>query len=222
MKCLHALSFVPVLLAALASPALGQDAAPSYPQEPPGAYFIFAGGSSFNQDFDNPSAAFGGEYGDRLHRDVFAYASLMWIENLMSQQMRDYLVTGSEILGEEVRGRDRGMAFTVGATYSLPVNRRLRPFFGGGFGFVNLRRDIQSPSRGSFARTFPELTGLNDGIIEPGTLSSNKPLGELMVGYGGQFGRNGYFDVRYRYDRVFDVLENIDFSQVTASIGFSF
>jgi opacity protein-like surface antigen len=146
----------------------------------------------------------------------------MWIENLMSQQMRDYLVTGSEILGEDVRGRDRGMAFTVGATYSLPVNRRLRPFFGGGFGFVNLRRDIQSPSRGSFARTFPELTGLNDGNIEPGTVSSNKPLGELMVGYGGQFGRNGYFDVRYRYDRVFDVLENIDFSQVTASIGFSF
>src|SRR5678815_1536296 len=185
MKCLHALSFVPVLLAALASPARGQDAAPTYPQEAPGAYLIFAGGSSFNQDFDNPSAAFGGEYGDRILRDLDAYASLMWIENLMSQQMRDYLVTGSEILGEEVRGRDRGMAFTVGAKYSLPVNRRIRPFFGGGFGFVNLRRDIQSPSRGSFARTFPELTGLNDGVIEPGTLSSNKPLGELMVGYGG-------------------------------------
>jgi len=221
MKRLHALSFVPVLLAALASPALGQDAAPSYPQEAPGAYFIFSGGSSFNQDFDNPSAAFGGEYGDRLHRDVFAYASLMWIENLMSQQMRDYLVTGSEILGEEVRGRDRGMAFTVGATYSLPVNRRLRPFFGGGFGFVNLRRDIQSPSLGSFARSFPELTGLNDGVIEPGAVSSNKPLGELMVGYGGPFGKNVYFDVRYRYDRVFDSLENIDFSQVTAAVGFA-
>lgn len=221
MKCLHALSFVPVLLAALASPALGQDAAPSYPQEAPGAYFTFAGGSSFNQDFDNPSAVFGGEYGDRVHRDVFAYVSLMWIENLMSQQMRDNLVTGGEILGEEVRGRDRGMAFTVGATYALPVNRRLRPFFGGGFGFVNLRRDISTASLGDITRLFPEMTGLNDGVVEPGAESANKPLGELMVGYGGAFGKNGYFDVKYRYGRVFDSMENIDFSQVAASIGFS-
>ena len=222
MKCLHALSFVPVLLS-LASPALGQDAAPSsYPQAAPKRYLIAAGGSAFNQDFDNASAVFGGEYGERVHRDVAAYASLMWIENLMSQQMRDHLVTGSEILGEEVRGRDRGMAFTVGAHYMLPVARRIRPFFGGGFGFVNLRRDISSPSRGSFARLFPELTGLNDGVVEPTTLSANKPLGEVVVGIGGPFGKGAYFDVKYRYGRVFDTLENIDFSQVAAGIGFAF
>src|SRR6186713_2861240 len=100
MKCLHALSFVPLVLTVLAPPALAQDAAPAtYPQTAPGHYLIFSGGSSFNQDFENPSAAFGGEYGDRVHRDVFAYVSLMWLENLMSQQMRDYLVTGGEILG---------------------------------------------------------------------------------------------------------------------------
>src|SRR5215204_4939218 len=103
MKCLHALLCVPVLLSAVAGPALAQDAGPnSYPQAPARRYLIAAGGSAFNQDFDNASAVFGGEYGDRVHRDVFAYASLMWIENLMSQQMRDHLVTGAVILGEEV------------------------------------------------------------------------------------------------------------------------
>jgi hypothetical protein len=222
MKCLHALSFVPVLLAALASPALGQDAQAQNPPATPRSYLIASGGAAFNQDFDNANTIFAVEYGEPVHRDVIAYASLVWIENMMSQRMRDNLVTASAMLGEEFTGRDRGISFTLGAKYLLPVSRTIRPYFGGGFGFLNIRRDISTPSRGSIARTFPELTGLNDGVIEPTTLSANKPLGELTVGVAGPFSERAYFDVRYRYGRVFQTFQNIDFSQVAAGIGVAF
>jgi hypothetical protein len=219
MKCLHALSFVPVVLA-LASPALGQDA-PSAPTTPR-SYLIAVGGSSFDQNFDNPSVVVGGEYGERVHRDVFAYATLVYIENVMSSELRDYLETGSTPFGEVVSGRDRGLAFTMGAKFMLPTSRNIRPYFGAGFGFLNIKRKLSTPLLGDITDIFPVLTNVNDGIIEPGEVSTNKPLGELTVGINGAFSRRAFFDVRYRYGRVFQTEVNIDFSQITGGIGVTF
>jgi len=222
MKCLHALSFVPVLLAALASPASGQDVQAQNPPATPRSYLIAVGGAAFNQDFDNAATIVGGEYGERVHRDVFAYATLIYVENLMSDDMRANLVTASTALGGEFRGTDRGLAFTMGAKYMLPTARRLRPYFGGGFGFLNIKRKVTHPTFGDVTETFPSLSGLNDGVVDPGAVSSNKPLGELTVGFGGPFNRRAYFDARYRYGRVFQSSENVDFSQVSAGIGVTF
>ena len=124
MKCLHALSFVPVVLTVLATPALGQNA--QAPAAGPEWYLIGVGGAAFNQDFENPTTVVGGEFGERVHRDVYAYVGLTYLDNLMSQQMRDYLDQASGSLGASFTGRDRGLAFTLGAKYMLPTSRRLR------------------------------------------------------------------------------------------------
>jgi Outer membrane protein beta-barrel domain len=220
MKCLHALSFVPVLLTVLASPALGQNA--QAPAGGPGSYLIGVGGAALNLDFENPTTVVGGEFGERVHRDVYAYVGLTYLDNLMSQQMRDYLDQASANLGASFTGRDRGLAFTLGAKYLLPTTARLRPYFGGGFGLMNLERTISDPLIGDVTRIFPAISGLNDGVVPSGENATTNPLGELLVGFGGPFNRRGYFDVKYRYGRVFQASENVDFSQISAAIGVTF
>ena len=220
MKCLHALSFVPVVLTVLASPALGQNA--QAPTAGPGSYLIGVGGAALNQDFENPTTVFGGEFGERVHRDVYAYVGLTYLDNLMSQKMRDYLDQASASLGASFTGRDRGLAFTFGVKYMLPTSARYRPYFGGGFGLINLERTISDPLMGDVTRIFPGISGLNDGVVPPGQNATTNPLGDLVVGLGGAFNRRGYFDVKYRYGRVFQSSESVDFSQISAAIGVTF
>jgi hypothetical protein len=220
MKCLHALSFVPVVLTVLATPALGQNA--QAPAPGPEWYLIGVGGAAFNQDFDNPTTVVGGEFGERLHRDVYAYVGLTYLDNLMSQQMRDYLDQASGSLGASFTGRDRGLAFTLGAKFMLPTSARLRPYFGGGFGLLNLERTISDPLLGDVTRIFPAISGLNDGVVPSGENATTNPLGELIVGFGGAFNRRGYFDIKYRYGHAFQSSVNVDFSQISAAIGVTF
>ena len=220
MKCLHALSFVPVVMTVLASPALGQTAPP--PSGGPGSYLIGVGGGAFNQDFDDPTTVVGGEYGERVHRDVYAYAGLTYFDNLMSAAMRSHLVSAGVTQGTAYSGRDRGLAFTLGAKYLLPTTARFRPYFGAGFGLINLKRTITDGLGSDVTTTFSLDTGLNDGVVPPGDDASTKPLGDLIVGVGGTFNRRGYFDVKYRYGRVFQSAVNVDFSQISGGIGVTF
>ena len=222
MKCLHALSFVPVVLTVLATPALGQNAAAPAPVMGPEQYLVAIGGAAFNQDFNNPTVVVGGEYGERVHKDVYAYAELTYLDNLMSQLMRNHLDAASANYGASFNGRDRGLAFTMGAKFMLPSSVRYRPYFGGGFGLINLERSINEPLMGDVTLTFSELTGLNDGVVPPGQNSTTKPLGEVVGGLAIPFNRRGYFDVKYRYGRVFQSTENIDFSEISVSLGVTF
>ena len=219
MKCLNAL-FVPVAFVVLSSSAFAQDARPAI--DTPHAYLVGIGGAAFNQDFKNGTTTVAMEYGERVSADVMAYANFSFIENMMSEQMRNNLVNASAALGQQFSGRDRGMAFTMGAKYLLPTARRFRPYFGGGFGLVNLKRSITEQSFGDVSESFFFMTGLNDGVIDAGQNATTRPLGEVLVGVAAALKNRTYIDAKYRYGRVFNTVENVDFSQVSFGIGVTF
>jgi opacity protein-like surface antigen len=220
MNCLNALSLVPVVLVALSSPAVAQEVASA--NEAPHAYAMGVGGAAFNQNFENATASVAFEYGERVSRNVTAYANFSFIDNLMSDPMRQNLDSASSMLGQEFSGRDRGLAFTMGGKYLLPTGRRVRPYFGGGFGLINLKRYISEQTFGDVTNTFFFMTGLNDGVIDAGESATTKPLGELIAGVSAAMNNRTYVDVKYRYGRVFNSVENIDFSQVSFGIGVTF
>lgn len=213
---------LPVLVLAAAAPAFGQET-----QGPPRAYLTAIAGAVVDTEFEHPATAISGEYGERINRDVQAYATMSYVHNLMSNRMRDNLelagaqLTQSTGLQWQFRGRDRGLAFTAGGKFLLPVNAAVRPYVGGGLGLVNLKRRIIERDLGDVSGAFFEMTGLNDGVIDAGETSVTHPLGELIVGVGGPVGR-AYVDVAYRYRKAFGSFEEIAFSQLTAGIGVGF
>jgi opacity protein-like surface antigen len=162
------------------------------------------------------------EYGERVSNDVMAYANFSFIDNMMSELMRQNLVNASSMLGQQFTGRDRGMAFTMGAKYLLPTAKRFRPYFGGGFGLVNLKRNITEATFGDVSESFFFMTGLNDGVIDAGQNATTRPLGEVLVGVSAALKNRTYLDAKYRYGRVFNTVENVDFSQVSFGIGVTF
>ena len=153
-------------------------------------------------DFENPSSAFAAEYGERVHRDVQAYANYSYVDNLMSSRMRNNLeVAGADLTAQtgslwQFEGRDRGLAFTMGGKFLIPGDMKFRPYVGGGLGVLNLKRRITEQQRGDVSEAFYALTGVNDGVIDAGETSVTKPLGEVVLGIGGAFGRT-YVDVEY-------------------------
>ena len=223
MNCVKSLVLVPVVMAAMCVPALAQEGENEVPQH----YFTGTGGAAFNLDFEDPSFTFAAEYGERvLHRDVQAYANFSYVDNLMSQRMRDNLVLAGEDLTAltgvpwQFSGHDRGLAFTIGGKFLFPADLKFRPYVGGGFGILNLRRYVTERDLGDVSETFYDLTGLNDGVMDAGAVSANKPLAEILIGAGGAFGRT-YIDVAYRYRKAFHSFEPIAFSQITFGIGYA-
>jgi hypothetical protein len=217
MNLVKTLSFVPALVAALAVPAIAQDTSAG---TPPAHYLIGLGGASVNLDFEHPSTTLAIEYGERLHDDVQAYANVGFVSNLMSDVMRDHLVTAGDLIGGEYTGRDRGLTFSLGGRFLWPSDMRFRPYVGGGFGLLNLKRRISERQFGDVSEFFYEATGLNDGVIDASRTSVTKPLGEVMLGAAGTFGRT-YVDVAYRYRHAFHA-QPVKFSQVTFGIGVAF
>jgi hypothetical protein len=225
MNFVKSLSLVPVVVFAMTSPALCQDA--PAPAGPPKAYLTALGGAALNMDFKNPASVFAVEYGERVHHDVIAYANFNYVHNLMSTRMRDNLVVAGDDLTAltgvpwEFVGRDRGLAFSMGGKFLIPADMQFRPYVGGGLGILNLKRRIIERDFGDVSETFFEMTGLNDGVIDAGTTSTTKPLAEVMLGVSGATGRT-YLDFAYRYRRAFNSFERIQFSQITFGVGVAF
>jgi hypothetical protein len=227
MSVVKSLAVVPLVVFALSFPASAQETQ----GEPPRHYFTGLGGAAFDLEFEQPSFTFAVEYGERLHRDVQAYANLSYIENLMSDRMDANLVAAGATLTAldgvlwEFAGRDRGLAFTVGGKFLMPINSRLRPYVGAGFGLLNLKRRITERDLGDVTDEYFLLgdlgvpsENLNDGRMRFGESAVTKPLGEVMLGVGGALGR-AYVDVAYRYRHGFHSFEPVKFSQVTFGIG---
>ncbi len=210
-------SFVPAVLMAMVVPALGQDAPVN---NPPRAYLIGTGGAAVDLDFEHPSAAVAVEYGERLHRDVQAYANLGFVNNVMSDLMRAHLGTASDLIGVQFAGRDRALTFTMGGKFLMPADMRFRPYVGAGFGLINVKRRISEREFGDTSDIFYEMTGLNDGVINAGQTSVTKPLGEVLLGAGGAFNRT-YVDIAYRYRYGFHA-EPVKVSQLTFGVGVAF
>jgi opacity protein-like surface antigen len=220
MKCLNALSFVPVILVALSAPAAAQDiqTVPDVPTR----YLAGVGGAAFNHDFNSATATVAIEYGERISRNVSAYANLSYISNMMSDKMQQNLEDAGTMLSQEFTGRDRGLTFTMGGRYLLPTARRIRPYVGGGLGIANLKRTITEATFGDVSETFFFMTGLNDGVMDAGKSSTTRPLGEVIAGVTAAFQNRAYVDVKYRYGHVFQTIENVDFSQVSFGVGITF
>jgi opacity protein-like surface antigen len=220
MKCLNALSFVPVMLVALSASAAAQDIRPV--TDTPKSYLAGTGGAAFNHDFNNATASVAIEYGERISHNVSAYANLSYIENVMSDKMHQNLGDAGSMLSQQFTGHDRGLTFTMGGRYLMPTARRVRPYVGGGLGLANLKRTINEATFGDVSETFFFMTGLNDGVIDAGKSSTTRPLGEVIAGVSAAFQNRAYVDVKYRYGHVFQTLENVDFSQVSFGVGVTF
>jgi opacity protein-like surface antigen len=220
MKCLNVLSFVPVVLVALSAPAAAQDIQPT--AATPKSYLAGIGGAAFSHDFTNTTASAGIEYGERVSRNIGAYANLSYISNMMSDKMRQNLEDAGTMLSQDYTGRDRGLLFSMGGRYLLPTARRVRPYVGGGLGIANLKRTITEATFGDVSETFFFMTGMNDGVMDAGKSSTTRPLGEVIAGVSAAFPNRAYVDVKFRYGHIFQTVENVDFSQVTFGVGMTF
>ena len=220
MKRFSVLWMAPVVLAACATSAQAQDAGPMTAS--PRAYFTGIGGAAFNLEFDDPSPSFAAEYGERVHRDVYAYANFRYIDNLMTDFMRAELQRVSVDGGPSYSGRDRALTFTLGAKYLFPGTRRFRPYFGGGLGLLNLKRRITEQTLGDVSESFFAMTGVNDGVIDAGATAATTAMADVMVGFAGALANRTYLDVAFKYGTSFHRAERVDFGQVTLGIGVAF
>jgi opacity protein-like surface antigen len=210
---------IPCLLIAGAAPAWSQE-----PTSPPPIerYVTGAAGAAFAVD---TVAAFSGEYGEVVSRRFHAYANYSYIDNLMTDAMRTNLAVAGEVLTavtgttRSFTGRDRGLAFTVGAKF-MPGHSAFRPYVGGGAGALHLRRTVTEASLGNVTESFAAESGLNDGVIPAGQTSSMKPLAEGMGGLFIVHGRTAV-DVSYRYRKAFHAAD-LSFSQFGVGLGVTF
>jgi len=209
---------IPVLLAC----ALGL-ASPGFAQQPQtglvGMYAAAFGGTVFDP---RRTPSFGIEVGDTVSENLEAYATLSYFHDLMDDTLSRDVAFLNELLTATtgrpwtLRGRDRGIGFVAGAKYVS--GRVVRPYVGGGFGALNLRRTITDHQAGDVtAATLRDFgigdTGLADGVT--------KPLVEGTAGVGVAVGA-ARLDFGYRYRRVFQLSQPLDFSQFTAGIGVNF
>ena len=166
------------------------------------------------------------EYGDDVRRDVLAYITLSYIENLMPETLRNDLTATATTLTQltgatwELRGRDRAVVLVAGGKY-LIGRGDVQPYVGGGAGIINLRRTVIERNLGDLTiATFNDFdAGSPDLSLAPAGLT--RPLVEATFGVGISKG-NTYVDVGYRYRRAFRLVETLDFGQFSAGIGYRF
>jgi len=213
------------LLLMAAAPAVAQQPSTSSGDQLRG-YLIGGGGASIK----SPTTALtlSAEIAENVTPDVQVYMAAGYYENLMTQTARDLLVRVGDSLTAETgnqwafTGRDRGRSFTVGGKYLVPTRTPLRPYIGGGFGVLNLRRTVTERTRGEMTAAFLTTYGSGDGIIDAAQTNTNKPLGEVAAGLGVVIG-HGYVDLGYRYRKAFrNVDQSFDASQVGVAVGVRF
>src|SRR5688572_19374830 len=113
MQLAKSISFVPVLLAALATASEAQQPqGVGQSRATEGIYLSVSGGGTFGPQ---TSTLLAGEFGDRIHRNVDAYVTLSYHENLMDRNFQDDLTSLGDALTEvtntpwQLSGRDRGV-----------------------------------------------------------------------------------------------------------------
>jgi hypothetical protein len=221
MQLLTKSAIVAVVLCALAAPvqAQGFDPRPARPDH--GIYLAALAGASFGPD---RAPVFAAEFGERLHPDVRAYATISYFENLMDRSVQRELDQVSEDLGNltgipwALRGRDRGAAFVAGAKYLVP-SRTVRPYIGGGAGFINLKRTITDRDVNPVDPTV--FSPFDIDHIDLSTSAVTRPMAEATAGVAFFAGRT-YVDIGYRFRRAFQMRDALEFSQVGVMLGVNF
>jgi opacity protein-like surface antigen len=206
----------------LATPALGQQVS-RIPPPPPGprGYIAALAGAISGPPREG---VFSVEGAERVARDIQVYASVSWIDNMMSESTRADIETFGVVLSQLIdtplrfTGRDRGLAFVVGGKY-LPPTGIVRPYVAAGGGVLNIKRTIVDPLAGDVSAALFNDFGF--GNVELIDRSATKPMLEAGVGVAIAIG-HVYVDAGYRYRRAFRLGEPLELKQFTAGIGYAF
>ena len=127
--------------------------------------------------------AFGVEIADHVAPHVQVYTTFSYFENLMRQTLRDDLDTTATRLATltgdpwSFTGRDRGIGVVAGAKYVFGGGA-IRPYVGGGFGVLNLKRTVLDGRIGDVTQAV--LNDFDLGEADLVTVEGvNKPLVEV-------------------------------------------
>ena len=191
------------------------------PPRPVGIYVSAEAGALFQPQ---TAAAFGVQFGERIHRNVVAYATLSYFENVMGKDVTDSLPQLSQVLTArtgrtwDLQGRDRGVGFIAGAKYVMGQGTA-RPYIGGGGGAIAIHRWITDRVAGDVtSATFRDF-GVGDSALTTGNLT--RPLVEAAIGVDLEFGRTRV-DLGYRFRRTFHLSQTPSFSQGSIGLGVNF
>jgi opacity protein-like surface antigen len=173
------------------------------------------------------AATFAAEYGENIGRNIQAYATFSYFDNLTTTGTRDDLNTLGNVL-ESLTGtpwnftaRDKGVAFIVGGKFLVPTHSGIRPYIGGGAGALNIKRTITSPTVGDVTNYLASEFGLTQAPLTSSEVDATKPIAEMTTGVGVVAGQV-FIDVGYRYRKAFHFAETLDFSQFCVGIGMKF
>jgi len=215
-----------LLMLLVAAPAFAQQRPVPAPS-PLRGYLIGGGGASMGSTAQT-AVTLSAEIAENMTRNVQAYMSVVFYDNIMSEAATNQLalvgnsltaLTGTPWLFE---GRDKGRSFTFGAKVLVPGTSSVHPYVGGGFGALNVRRVIHEQSRGNITQAFLAQFGSPDGFVDPTDTDTTHPMGEVAAGVGAVIKR-AYVDVGYRYRKAFHTTnQSFEISQVGAQVGVKF
>jgi hypothetical protein len=223
MNARHSVSAAFVLTLVSSISAFAQVApAPRTAVEP--RWYVAALGGVVSRPPTEP--VFGLEIAENIGRHAQGYATLSYFENLMQRSLRNDLEAKAAQLttftGDTwaFSGRDRGVAFVGGGKYVFG-NGAVRPYVGAGAGIINLKRTVVDPTHGDVTRAIFNDFQLGEADLSLSIESVTRPLVEATFGVGIGTGRT-HFDIGYRYRTAYRLASKLDFSQVTAGIGYRF
>lgn len=210
----------------VAAPAFAQQQRPSPAPQPLRGYLIGGGGASIGTA--ETAVTLSAEIAENMKRNLQAYMSVTYYDNIMSDATTNQLAlvgnTLSALTGTPwvFEGRDKGRSFTFGAKVLVPTGSSLQPYFGGGFGALNVRRVIHEQSRGNVTQAYLAQFGSADGVVNPLNTDTTHAMGEVAAGVGAVVKR-AYVDIGYRYRKAFHTgNQTFDISQVGAALGIKF
>jgi hypothetical protein len=224
MNWFKSISLLVMLL--VAAPALAQQRPPVAPR-PLRGYLIGGGGASFGTTAQT-SLTLNAEIAENMTRNLQAYMSVVFYDNIMSDTATNQLAQVGSALTTITGtpwvfvGRDRGRSFTFGARVLMPGSASVHPYVGGGFGALNVRRKIEEASRGNITKAYLAQFGSADGVVDATDTDTTHPMAEVAVGVGAVV-RGAYLDFGYRYRQTFHNFgQSFDISQIGGSVGVKF
>ena len=224
MNCFKTTSLL--LMVLVAAPAFAQQR-PAPAPSPLRGYLIGGGGASMGSTAQT-AVTLSAEIAENMTRNVQAYMSAVFYDNIMSSAATNQLaLVGSSLTALTgtpwvFEGRDKARSFTFGAKVLVPGTSSVHPYVGGGFGALNVRRVIHEQSRGNITQAFLAQFGSPDGFVNPTDTDTTHPMGEVAAGVGAVIKR-AYVDVGYRYRKAFHTTnQSFQFSQVGAQVGVKF
>ena len=169
---------------------------------------------------------FGAEIAEHLGRHGQAYLTVSYFENLMRDSLRDALDAKSAELTRltsdtwALSGHDRGVTVVAGGKYVFGSGKA-RPYVGAGLGTIHLKRTVVEARLGDVTRAVYNDFDLGEADLSLATEGVTRPLVEAAFGVGIGTGRT-HVDIGYRYRSAFRMATELNFSQVTAGIGYRF